>query len=120
MNSPMDAEVMEPAEKRRYRRIQFRQPVQFQSPNSAVEGGSLSCDLSEGGVCVDVFDFVPVGSELTLQIRLAPDRIVEYVGRVNWVRKLPFAERYQVGLEFSGDRAFLTAKRQIHDFIEVQ
>lgn len=119
MNIPMDAGATEPAEKRRYRRIQLRQPIQFQSQNSALEGGSLSCDLGEGGARVDMYEFVPLNTELTLRIRLAVERVIEYVGRVVWIRKLPFTDRYQVGLEFSRERSFLASKRQIHDFIEV-
>lgn len=119
MNIPLDAGAMEAAEKRRYRRIQLRQPVQFQSTNCALEGGALSGDLSEGGVRVDMYEFVPLNTELTLRIRLAMERVIEYVGRVVWVRKFPFADRYQVGLEFSGEKTFLTAKRQLHDLIEV-
>lgn len=120
MNILTDTGAMEPAEKRRYSRIELRQPIQFQSTNCALERGSLSCDLSEGGVCVDMYDFLPMGTELTLRICLAVEKIVEYVGRVVWVRKYPFADRYQVGLEFSGDKTFLAAKRQLHEFIEVQ
>ncbi len=119
MNILLDAGAMETAEKRRYRRIPLRQPVQFQSTNCGVEGGALSCDLGEGGARVDMYEFVPLNTELTLQIRLALERVIEYVGRVVWIRKFPFADRYQVGLEFSGDKTFLAAKRQLHDFIEV-
>lgn len=120
MNILLDAGEMEVAEKRRHRRIQLHQPVRFQATDSVLEGGSLSCDLSEGGVRIDVYNFVPLGAALTLQIRLAVERIVEYAGRVVWVRKFPFADRYQVGLEFSEDKSFLASKRQLHDFIEVQ
>ena len=119
MNISLDAGEMESAEKRRYRRIPLRQPVQFQSQHSALEGGSLSCDLGEGGVRVDMYDFLPLNTEVTLEIRLAVERVIEYVGRVVWIQKFPFAERYQVGLEFSGDKTFLAAKRQLHDLIEV-
>ena len=120
MNIPRDAGEMETAEKRRHRRVQLRQPISFQSVDSALKGGSLSCDLSEGGARVDTYDFLPLGTELTLQIRLAVEKIVEYVGRVVWIRKFPFADRYQVGLEFSRDKTFLAVKRQLHEFIEVQ
>ena len=119
MNIPLDAGAMEVAEKRRYKRVPLRQPVQLQFTDLGPEEGSLSCDLSEGGVCVDLFDFVPLNTELTLRVRLAGEKIVEYVGRVAWIRKFPFADRYQAGLEFSGDKTFLAAKRQLHEFIEV-
>ena len=119
MNIPRDTGEMETVEKRRHRRIGLRQSIQFQAQNSVLEGGSLSCDLSESGVRVDVYEFLPLGTELTLRIRLAVEKIVEYVGRVVWVRKYPFADRYQAGLEFSGDKTFLVAKRQLHEFIEV-
>ncbi len=79
----------------------------------------MSGDLSESGIRIDTYDFVPLGTELTLQVRLAIEKVVEYVGRVAWVRKFPFADRYQVGLEFSNDRSFLAAKQQLHEFVEV-
>lgn len=110
---------MESAEKRRYKRISLRQPVQFQSQHSSLGGGSLSCDLSEGGARVDMYDFLPLNTEVTLQVRLAVEKVIEYVGRVVWIRKFPFADRYQVGLEFSGDKSFLAAKQQLHEFVEV-
>src|SRR3989338_89666 len=103
MNISLDTSEMESSEKRRYRRILLRQPVQFQSQHSALEGGSLSFDLSAGGMCVDMYDFLPLDAEVTLHVRLAIEKVVEYVGRVVWVRKYPFADRYRVGLEFSGD-----------------
>src|SRR3989338_9314605 len=102
MNIPLDAGATEAAEKRRYRRIQLRQPIQFQSTNCALERGALSCDLGEGGVRVDMYEFVPLNAELTLQIHLALERVIEYVGRVVWIRKFPFADRYQAGVEVSG------------------
>ena len=116
----MDAGEIKTVERRRYNRIEFRQAIQFQSKDPALGGGSLSCDLSEGGVRVDMYDFVPLDAELTLQIRLAVEKVIKYIGRVVWIRKFPFADRYQVGLEFSRDETFLAAKRQLHEFIEVQ
>lgn len=120
MNIPMDAGETDTAEKRRYKRIRVHQPVQLHPKDSALGRGSLSCDLSEGGACVDMYDFVPLGAELTLQIRLAAEKVVEHIGRVVWIRKLLFADRYQAGLEFSRDNTFLASKRQLHEFIEVQ
>ncbi len=79
----------------------------------------MSCDLGEGGVRVDMYDFLPLNTEVTLKIRLAVERVVEYIGRVVWIRKFPFAERYQVGLEFSKEKSFLASKQQLHEFIEV-
>lgn len=64
----------------------------------------MSCDLSEGGVRLAMNDFVPLGAELILQIHLAAEKVIDDVARVVWVRKIPSAERYEVGLEFSGDR----------------
>lgn len=101
MNITLDAAEANAAEKRRSQRISVRQPVQFQSKDSATTSGSLSCDLSEGGVRIDTFRFLGVGTELALQIRLAPDQLVERAGQVVWVRQIPFAERYEAGVKFS-------------------
>lgn len=80
----------------------------------------MSCDLGEGGIRVDIYDFLPLNAEVTLRIRLAVERVIEYAGRVVWIRKFPFAERYQAGLEFSKEKSFLASKRELHEFIEVR
>ena len=125
MNITVDLDSRRGAERRLFKRINFREPVQFRSVNPACSGGCLSCDLSEGGLRVNVNEFVPPGTGLTLQIPLAPSRaglaaqkFVEHAGRVAWVSKLPFMERYQLGLEFSEDEMFCVARNKIGLFVK--
>ncbi|MBI5150508.1 MAG: PilZ domain-containing protein [Candidatus Omnitrophica bacterium] len=118
MNITVDLASGHGVERRKYRRIDFREPVQFGSANPVRSGGCLSCDLSEGGLRINVNEFVPPGTGLTLQIPLPAQKIVEYTGRVAWVSKLPFAERYQLGLEFSKDEIFCLARNEVGQFIK--
>ena len=118
MNITVDLQTQRGAERRRYKRVDFREPVQFGSVNPVRCGGCLSCDLSEGGLRVNVNEFVPPGTGLTLQIPLAAQKFVEHAGRVAWVSKLPFMERYQLGLEFSKDEMFCVARNEIGLFVK--
>lgn len=119
MNITIGAAETETAEKRQYKRVQFRQPIQFRSKNDAFVGGSLACDLSEGGMRVSLYDFIPLGTELILELRMNVEKVIEYFGRVVWVRKCAYADRYEIGLEFSSEKSFLPSRRQLHEFIKV-
>jgi hypothetical protein len=118
MNITVDVQPPRGAERRMSRRFDFREPVQFRSVNPVRSGGCLSCDLSEGGLRININEFVPPGTGLTVQIPLPAQQFVEYAGRVAWVSKLPFAERYQLGLEFSQDKMFCAARNEVGQLIK--
>ncbi len=105
-------------EKRLFRRVSCGQPVHFQSKDPAQFGGCLSRDLSEGGIQINLNDFIPLGTELNLQIQLAPERAVECVGRVVWVRGLPLMDRYQAGLEFLQGGFLWDSKKEIRGLVQ--
>jgi hypothetical protein len=88
-------------ERRSFPRLRHAEAVQFQFKNPRYFGGCLSCDLSEGGARLRLNDFIPLNTQLILQIRLAAERVVDCVGRVVWVQKERYGDSYQVGLEFS-------------------
>lgn len=93
-------------------RIQFKDPSQF--------GGSLSCDLSEGGARIHLSDFVPVNTELTLSIQLADESVVECPCRIAWVEKNRFSDSYQAGLEFINEDLIMNSRKKIHGFLSSQ
>lgn len=104
-------------EKRRFARVTFKQPVQFQLKDPVQLGGSLSFDLSEGGVRIRLNDFIPLAAELPLQIQLTIEQAVDCVGRVVWVRKVPFSDSYHVGLEFIATESLGRVKEKIRQWI---
>ena len=107
-------------ERRSFHRFNRAQLVRFQLKDPSQFGGSLSCDLSQGGARVHLSDFMPVNTELTLQIQLTDQNIVECSCRVAWVKKNRFSDRYQAGLEFVQADSILDSQRKIHGFLSRQ
>ncbi|HBR14701.1 MAG TPA: hypothetical protein DD723_04040 [Candidatus Omnitrophica bacterium] len=107
-----------PIEKRYAKRIKLSSPVHFQGKDPSQYGGCLSRDLSEGGIQVSLYDFVPIHSILTLQVQLAQEKVVDCLARVVWIEKHPSMLRYQVGLEFVATEDILKAKKEIYQFIK--
>ena len=104
-------------ERRSFCRFHCANPVRFQFKDPKRFGGTLSCDLSEGGLRLHMSDFVPLNTEITLQIQLADESIVECPCRVAWVEKNRFSDRYQAGLEFIESGSILDSKKKIRGFL---
>ena len=103
-------------EKRRYRRVRFSEPVGFhlKTPNNF--GGCLARDLSEGGIQLTLNEFVPLNSEITLQLKLSRfPKVVDVTGRVAWLQRVPYSDRYAVGLEFAKNETL--SSQEIRQFI---
>lgn len=63
---------------------------------------SQTIDISRGGVGVISPKFIPLGTNLVMEIALAPKaEPLLAVGSVKWVQKLGTAERYRLGLGFT-------------------
>jgi hypothetical protein len=79
-------------DKRNFERVHLAQPVRVQFKEPGQFSGTLSCDLSEGGIRLHMNEFIPIGTELILTIQLADDRIEECPCRVVWVQKNRFVD----------------------------
>jgi Tfp pilus assembly protein PilZ len=101
-------------DKRSFRRHSLKEAVrvQFKDPTETV--GSLSCDISEGGVKISCNDFIPLGTEVELQVKLSDLQVVYCTGCVVWIQKVPHCDRYQAGLEFTDDSLIFDARSRIH------
>ena len=89
-------------DKRKYHRVEYREPVRYHMREQSKFGGCLSNDISEGGIKLNFDDFVSIRSEVNIQVRLEnTPQVVDLIGKVVWVQQVPFSERYRVGLEFS-------------------
>jgi len=90
------------AEKRKSRRARYTEPVSFQLKDPHHFGGCLGRDLSEGGIRVDFNEFIPLNTEMVLQLKLGSiSKVVDVTGRVAWLQRVPYSDRYAVGLQFT-------------------
>jgi len=88
------------AERRRFTRKRLDEPVRFEFKDPGRYGGCLSADISQGGIRINFNEFVPLGTDLYLKVQISPEKVVDCVGKVVWVEKHRFLDRYQVGVEF--------------------
>lgn len=89
------------SERRKFPRVDFREPVKFQFPASSQSGGCLGRDLSEGGVRINFEYFIKPNTAMNVELRLDPtEGVMTLEGRVAWARQIPSSDRYQLGIEF--------------------
>ena len=105
-------------ENRKYKRVTFREPIRYSDSPFNVGAGSLSCDLSEGGLRCYSEEFIPLNSEMTMELKLENSQKVQLKGQVVWVQRVPHAERYQVGIKFNESERNLLPRRQIQSYLE--
>ena len=90
-------------ERRRLPRLKVSTPVQFRDVLKPQETftGSLSKEISVGGIRMNAPGFVAQESRLVLLLSL-PSLLkpMRAIGRVVWVREQPFAQGYDCGVQF--------------------
>ncbi|HOX09847.1 MAG TPA: PilZ domain-containing protein [Candidatus Omnitrophota bacterium] len=106
-------------ERRQFERINTAMSVQYRGIRQANGSviSAISRDISTGGVRMLVNEFISVFTRLVLDIAVpSTTKPVRVVSKVAWVRKRPYGEQYEVGVEFvdmpDEDR------RSIFDFVE--
>jgi c-di-GMP-binding flagellar brake protein YcgR len=91
------------ADKRRYKRADLNLPVQYKNLRQSGDGsvGSLTRNLSEGGVCFKSGKFISLACRLVLEISL-PNSVkpVKAISKVAWIRKVPSSDQYELGNQF--------------------
>ena len=93
--------ILTAMDKRIYPRSSFREPVNYQMAEDADLSGSLASDISQGGVCIRIQEFIPLRSVLQMKIHLNnPPRTVPVKGEVVWIREVPHSEVFDVGIKF--------------------
>lgn len=106
------------AERRAFKRVIHAEPVQLQLTEYTPPVGSLAKDLSEGGLRLRINEFIPLGTEISVNVQLAPGKLVESTAEVVWISQIPHSESYQVGLEFQNLNSLLSSRQEIHTFID--
>ena len=110
--SMMESEEISSTEKRAFLRIPFREPVQYQLKGMDRWQGCLSYDIAEGGIRINVDDFIPLHKEVRIQVKLK-NTVVDLTGYVSWMQQIPYGERYQVGLKFGENQLGLNLENDL-------
>lgn len=109
------------AEKRRYSRIPYREAVQYNVLGTPGErGGSLAYDVSETGLRLQLEHFVPINTQIALNLPVGHTRdakVITIHGRVAWVGQIPYSDRYQVGLEFNPSDLEVNHQEQFSQYL---
>jgi c-di-GMP-binding flagellar brake protein YcgR len=88
-------------EKRKFIRILESAEISYRLISKLKLKGTLSKDISKGGLRFTVREFVPKDSTLKIKINLKKIPLsFETTGKVKWIRRMPAGERFEIGVEF--------------------
>lgn len=101
-------------EKRRFQRIDSNLPLRYKNIKTAtVPMGSLTKDISEGGIRFHTNEFISLACRLVVEITLpTAQRPIKAISKVAWIRKMSSGEQYELGNQFleisKDDRSLIT------------
>ena len=90
-------------DKRKYKRVESVLPVQFRNLRKATDSasGTLSHNLSEGGVCFMTKEFISLACRLVVEISLpALPKPIKAISKIAWIKKIPMNDQYMLGNQF--------------------
>ncbi len=90
-------------EKRKMPRFSMAVPVEYKRLRGSpeIKKGSLTRDLSTGGVRFMTDEFLALTARLVLDIALPlPQRPVSAVAKIAWIRKNSSGDKYEIGNQF--------------------
>lgn len=91
---------MERPNNRQFARLDCRVPILCK--RGTLLENSLTRDISKGGIGLLVQKFVPKDTNLIMELSLSPkSEPLLAVGKVKWVRKLGYGDRYRLGMQFT-------------------
>ena len=91
---------MEQQDNRQHERMSCRVPILCK--RGTLLENSLTRDISQRGIGLLVQRFVPKDTNLILELSLSPKtEPIMAVGRVKWIRKVGYGDRYRLGMEFT-------------------
>ena len=89
-------------ERRRFQRIDSNLPMRYKNIKTAtVPMGSLTKDISEGGIRFKTNEFISLACRLVVEITLPTvQRPIKAISKVAWIRKLSSGDQYELGNQF--------------------
>ena len=88
-------------ERRKHKRIQYKEPVQYCVSEATIPKGCLSRDLSESGISIQSYEFFPLDTRVSLNWKLNASQFVDLKGKVVWIQQVPYSDSYQIGFNFT-------------------
>jgi len=110
----METQTDNVTERRRFQRIDSNLPVRYKNIRTAtVPMGSLTKNISEGGIRFKTNEFISLACRLVVEITLPTvQRPIKAISKVAWIRKLSSGEQYELGNQFleisKDDRSLIT------------
>jgi len=89
-------------EKRKYKRVDMNIPLQYRQLHGDKKiTGTLTRNLSEGGVKFKTDQFVSLACRMIIEVVL-PEEIkpIKAIAKVAWIKKLPAGDNYEIGNQF--------------------
>lgn len=94
------------SDRRRFPRLNVTVDIQYRLlPEAVAYATGATSNISAGGICIILYEEVPVGSVLELNIYLPDGQpIIKAKGRIVWIKPFDVArdqkERFDAGVEF--------------------
>ena len=98
----METRTDDTVEKRRFQRVESGLPLRYKNLKAdTVPMGSLTENISEGGIHFKTNEFISLACRLVVEITLpTTPRPVKAISKVAWIRKLSSGEQYELGNQF--------------------
>jgi c-di-GMP-binding flagellar brake protein YcgR len=98
----MEAQSNNVTERRRAQRIDSNLPVRYRNLRTAtVPMGSLTKDISEGGIRFKTNEFISLACRLVVEISLPTvQRPIKAISKVAWIKKMSSNDQYELGNQF--------------------
>lgn len=90
-------------DKRRYLRVESRLPIEYKNLKKGVIAprGSLTRNISEGGICFQSNEFMSLACRLVVEITLPNvPKPVKAISKIAWVKRIPSSDLYELGNQF--------------------
>lgn len=110
----METQTGNIVEKRRFQRMNSNLPLRYRNiKTGTVPMGSLTKDISEGGIRFKTNEFISLACRLVVEITLPTvQKPIKAISKVAWIRRLSSGEQYELGNQFleisKEDRSFIT------------
>ena len=98
----MDIQSNNFTERRRSPRIDSNLPVRYRNLRTAtIPLGSLTKDISEGGIRFKTNEFISLACRLVVEITLPTvPRPIKAISKVAWIKKTSSSDQYELGNQF--------------------
>lgn len=110
----METQFGNTTERRRFPRIDSNVPVKYRNlRTAAIPMGSLTKNISEGGISFKTNEFISLACRLVVEIALpAIPKPIKAISKVAWIRKMSSGDEYEMGNQFleisKEDRSLIT------------